>query len=49
MFRHYCVILGELVVSTLPSYTSVSMQLLVIRFKISRMFYAVEILMFKNL
>ena len=24
MFRHHCVILGELVVSTLPSYTSVS-------------------------
>jgi len=24
MFRHYCVILRELVVSTLPSYTSMS-------------------------
>ena len=31
MFRHYCVILRELnlVVSILPSYTSMSMQLLV--------------------
>jgi hypothetical protein len=47
MFRHYCVILGELAVSTLPSYTRMSMQLLVIQFKIPHMFYAVEISMFK--
>jgi len=47
MFRHYCVILRELAVSTLLSYTSMSMQLLVIQYKISRMFYAVEISMFK--
>jgi hypothetical protein len=47
MFQHYCVILRELVVSTLPSYTSMSMQLLVIQFKISHVFYAVEISVFK--
>ena len=35
MFRHYCVILSELKVSTLLSYTSMSMQWLVIQFKIS--------------
>jgi hypothetical protein len=35
MFQHYCVILGELVVSTLPSYTRVSVQLLVIKYKTS--------------
>jgi hypothetical protein len=34
MFRHYCVILRELVVSTLPSYTVCQMQLLVIQFTI---------------
>jgi hypothetical protein len=34
MFRHYCVIFRELVVSTLLSYISVSVQLLVIQFKI---------------
>ena len=33
MFRHYCVILRELVDSTLSSYTSMSVQLLVIQFK----------------
>jgi len=47
MFQHYCVILRELAVSTLPGYTSMSMYLLVIQYKISSMFYAVEILMFK--
>jgi len=35
MFRHYCVILRELVVNTVLSYTSMSMQSLVIQFKIS--------------
>jgi len=49
MFRHYSVILRELIVSTLPSYTSMSVQLLVIQYKISHMFYAVEISMFKIL
>jgi len=34
MFRHYHVILREFAVSTLLSYTSISMQLLVIQFKI---------------
>jgi len=34
IFRHYCVILRELVVSTLPSYTIFQMQLLVIEFTI---------------
>jgi hypothetical protein len=38
MFRHDCVILRELVVSTLLSYISMSTQLLVIKFKMSRMF-----------
>jgi len=42
MFRHSDAILRELVVSTLLSYTSVLMQQLVIQFKISHMFYAVE-------
>ena len=50
MFHHHCVILRELVVCTLLSYTSMSVQLLVIQFKIiSRMFFAVEISMFKIL
>jgi len=49
MFHQYCVILNELIVSTLPSYTSLSLHLLVIQFKISHMFYAVEISMFKIL
>jgi hypothetical protein len=48
MFRHYCVILRQLAVSTLSSYTSMSMQLLVIQYKISHMFYAVEISIFKT-
>jgi len=43
MFRHSCVILRELVVSTLPSL----MQLLILQYKISHVFYAVEISMFK--
>jgi hypothetical protein len=47
MFQHYCVILRELLVSTLPSYTSMSMQLFVIQFKISRMLYAFEISVFE--
>ena len=47
MFRHYCVTLRELAVSTLLSHTSMSMQLLVIQYKISRMLYAIEISMFK--
>jgi hypothetical protein len=34
MFRHYCVIFRELAVSTLLSYISMSMQSLVIEFKI---------------
>ena len=34
MFRHYRVILRELVISTLLSYTSMWMQLLVTKFKI---------------
>ena len=34
ILRHYCVILREIVVSTLPSYTNISMRLLVIQFKI---------------
>jgi hypothetical protein len=51
MFRHYCVILREFVVSTLPSYTSMSNELVGniiqnLKFKIiSHLFYAVE--MFK--
>jgi len=47
MFRHYRVILRELVVSTLLSNTSMSMQLLAIQFKTSHMFYVVEIAMFE--
>ena len=47
MLRHYRVILRELEVSTLPSYTSMSMQLLVIQFKVARLFYAGEISVFK--
>ena len=47
MFRHNCVILRELVVSPLLRYTSTSMQLLAIQFKISHVFYAVEISTFK--
>jgi hypothetical protein len=46
MFRNYCVILRELVVCTLLSYTSMSVQLLVIQFKVSHMFPAVEISVF---
>ena len=46
-FRHYCVILRELLVSIVSSYTSMLMWLLVIQFKISCMSYAVEISMFK--
>jgi len=42
MFRHCSVILRELVVSTLLSYTSISMQSLVIQPKISHVFYGVE-------
>jgi len=42
MFRHYRVILREFAVSTLPSYTRMLLQLLVIQRKISHMFYAVE-------
>ena len=49
MFRHYCVILRELVVSTLLSYTTMSMQSLVIQFKFSHMFYAVESQRLKSL
>jgi hypothetical protein len=48
MFRHYCVILRELIDSTLLSYTSISVQLLVIQFKILHIFHAMEILMFKT-
>jgi hypothetical protein len=32
MFQYYCVILGELILSTLLSYTSMSMQSLVIQY-----------------
>jgi hypothetical protein len=35
MFWHYCIILREFIVSTLPSYNSMSLQLFVIQFKIS--------------
>jgi len=42
MFRHYCVILRELVVSTLLSYISMSRHSLVIQLKISHTFYVVE-------
>jgi hypothetical protein len=49
MFQHICVILRELEVSTLPSYMSISMQLLVTQYKTSHMFYAVEISIFKIL
>ena len=38
MFRHYHVILRELVINTLPSYTVCQMQLLVIQFTI-KMFH----------
>jgi len=34
MFGHYCVILKELVVGTLLTYTNMSMQSVVIQFKI---------------
>jgi len=44
MSKHYCVILRELIVSTLLSYTSMSVPLLVIKF---HTFYSVEISMFK--
>jgi len=47
MFRHYCVILRELVVTTLLIYTSISVQLLVMQFNITHTFYAVEITVFK--
>jgi len=47
MFQHYRVILREIVVSTLLSYPSMSVQLLVIQFKFSHMFYTVEISIFK--
>ena len=48
MFRHYCIILRELVVSTLPSYTSVSNAVVGNTIKIiSHGFYAVEISIFK--
>jgi len=47
MFRHYCVILRELVNSTLLIYTSMSVQSLVIQFEISHMVYDVEISAFK--
>jgi len=47
MFRHYCVIVRELVISTLPSYTRMWVQLLIIQFEILHMFYAVEISVFK--
>jgi hypothetical protein len=52
MFRHYCVILREVVVSTLPSYTSMSNAVVCkitynLRKIISHRFYAVEILMSK--
>ena len=39
MFRHYCVIIRELAVSTLLSYISMSMQSVVIQFKTSHIFY----------
>jgi len=39
MFRHYCVILRELIVSTFLSYTSMSVQWLVIQFKISHVLF----------
>jgi hypothetical protein len=42
MFQHYCVIFREFIDSTLVSYISISMQSLVIQFKISHMFFAVE-------
>jgi len=42
MFRHYCTIFRELVVSTLLSYISMPMHSLVIQFKISHIFFAVE-------
>jgi hypothetical protein len=48
MFRHCCVILRELVVSILPTYTIMSNAVVgnIIQI-ISHMFYAVEISMFK--
>jgi hypothetical protein len=49
MFRHYRVILRQLAVSTLLSYTSMSKQSLVIQFKISHMFFAVESQRLKSL
>jgi hypothetical protein len=49
MFQHYFVILTELIVSTLLSYASVSVQLLVIQFKFSHVFYAVESQYLKSL
>jgi hypothetical protein len=52
MFQHYGVILREFVVSTLPSYTSVSNAAFGnnnLKFKvILHMFYAVEISLFKH-
>ena len=48
MLRHR-VILRELEVSTLPSYTSMSMQLLVIQFKIARLFTQVKSQCLKSL
>jgi hypothetical protein len=44
MFRHYCVILREFGVSTLQSHTKMSLQSLVIRFKISHNFKIIKIL-----
>ena len=49
MFRHYRVILRELVDSTLLSYTSMSMQSLVIQFKISHVLYAAQYQCLKSL
>jgi len=50
MFRHYFVVLRELVIGTWLGYARMLMQLLVIQFKFSNMlFFAIEISMSKHL
>ena len=44
MFRHYCVIVSEHVVSTLQSYPNMTLQYLVIRFIFSHNFKIIKIL-----
>jgi len=49
MFRHYCVFLRELVVSTLLCYINMSMQSLLIQFKISHVTKTIKMLKLSKL